>query len=96
MEKLGFNLFSLEDIARFKIFETRITKDCSYLFDIGPILTKDAILCFPGNPPTARVVKNSPLLEHKVTYTFNEGMIIEPMKFAAFHEVSLPNNEKNL
>jgi hypothetical protein len=83
MENNQFRLCSLEDIAGLKILQSMVNvnkKDS--LFDEGPILTRNAVLCTPGNPPTARFVKYSPLLAPNVEFTSQKGLTIKPVKIA--------------
>lgn len=80
MDYYGFRLCSLSDIAELKIAQTMIGGNA--IFDEGPILTNDAVLCFPGNHPKARFVKNSPLLFSSSKYVPDKGIIFELAKIA--------------
>ncbi|MEI7463704.1 MAG: hypothetical protein WCK03_04905, partial [Candidatus Taylorbacteria bacterium] len=46
------------------------------------ILTREAVLCFPGDSPKAMLVKNSPLLFQKSKYLPDKGIVLEPIKIA--------------
>jgi hypothetical protein len=79
MERGGFRLCSIKDIAELKIAQTMYNRNRGdAIFDNGPILTREAILCFPGNPPMVALMKNSPLLEPSTKYIPDKGIVIGP------------------
>ncbi|VVB83353.1 Uncharacterised protein [uncultured archaeon] len=81
MEREGFRLCSLKDIVKLRIIEMMSKKSRRFsLFDQGPILIKEAILCTPSNPPVTRLIKNSPFLEPYIKFIPDQGIIIEPYK----------------
>jgi len=81
MERKGFQLCSLKDIAKLRIAEMILKEEKKIsLFDNGPILIKEAILCTPSNPPKARLIKNSPFLEPYIKFIPEQGIVIEPYK----------------
>jgi hypothetical protein len=83
MEHYGFRLCSLQDLAELKVMQTMVNRNkVDSLFDNGPILTREAILCIPGNPPEARLVKNSPLLEPHARFIPEQGIVFESAKIA--------------
>jgi hypothetical protein len=88
MEKNGFKLCSLEDIARLRIAQSMYnSKKSDAIFDNGPILTREAVLCFPGSPPIARLVKDSPLLFPSAEYIPDKGIVIKPAKMVRAREI---------
>jgi hypothetical protein len=83
MESGGFRLCSIKDIAELKIAQTMYNRNrADSIFDNGPILTKESVLCFPSNPSTARLMKNSPLLEPSAKYIPDKGIVIGPPQIA--------------
>jgi hypothetical protein len=81
MDNNSFRLCSLLDIAGLRIFQTMLEGgEGDVIFDDGPILTRNAVLCFPGNPPTAKLVKNSPLLLPSPKYVPEKGIVLESAK----------------
>ena len=83
MEHYGFDLCSVRDIAELKITQTmEDRRGRSGIFDNGPILTRDAVLCFPGDPPKAKFIKFSPLLLPSSTYFPDKRIVISPARIA--------------
>ncbi len=83
MDRYGFDLCSIQDIAALKVTQTMgDRRGRSGIFDEGPILTSDAVLCLPGDPPRAMLVKVSPLLLPSIKYIPDEGIVIGPAKIA--------------
>jgi len=64
----GFELCSLEDIAQLKIL------GAEGQFEEGPIVTREGVICFPGDPPRAKLVKNSPILYSPDDIVLNMGI----------------------
>jgi len=88
MEREGFRLCSLEDIARLRIAQSMYNRNKSdAIFDNGPILTREAVLCSPGNPPTAKLIKNSPILFPSLEYVPDKGIVIKPANMVKTREI---------
>lgn len=76
-EEDKFRFCYLEDIAQVRYANDKDRKEYAGFCYEGMILMKEGILCFPENK-TARLVRNSPLLEPQVRYVPEKGISIFP------------------